>query len=54
MGPDTHLNQRITKLMLKGLSDKQIARKIGRDTEAGLRRVRKVTKQQCNNREETK
>ncbi len=43
MGPDTHLNQRRIKLASKGLTDEQIARKIGRPDAAGLRRVRKVT-----------
>jgi hypothetical protein len=36
-------NERIKKLARKGLTDEQIARKIGRPDEAGLRRVRKVT-----------
>jgi hypothetical protein len=36
-------NERIKKLALKGMTDEQIARKIGRPDEAGLRRVRKVT-----------
>ncbi len=36
-------NERIKKLALKGMTDEQIARKIGRPDDAGLRRVRKVT-----------
>ncbi len=44
MGPDTHLDQRIKKLLANKppMTDAQIARKIGRDTEAGRARVRKV------------
>ena len=42
-GPDTHLNERIAKLASRGLTDEQIARKIGRPDHRGLRRVRKVT-----------
>ena len=43
-GPDTHLEARIRKLLEKNppMTDAQIARKIGRDTEAGIARVRKV------------
>ncbi len=37
-------NERIKKLALKGLTDEQIARKIGRPDAEGLRRVRRVTK----------
>jgi hypothetical protein len=36
--------ERIKKLARKGLTDEQIARKIGRPDEAGLRRVHKVTR----------
>ncbi|KKN92299.1 hypothetical protein LCGC14_0207900 [marine sediment metagenome] len=36
-------DERIKKMALKGMTDEQIARKIGRPDEAGLRRVRKVT-----------
>lgn len=35
-------NERIKKLAMKGMTDEQIARKIGMPNEAGLRRVRKV------------
>ena len=38
-----HINERIKKLARKGLTDEQIARKIGRPDDEGLRRVRKVT-----------
>ena len=36
-------NERIKKMALKGMTDEQIARKIGRPDEAGLRRVRRIT-----------
>jgi hypothetical protein len=36
-------NERIKKLARKGLTDEQIARKIGRPDAEGVRRVRKVT-----------